>query len=410
MKLLARLRKIGPGMLVTAAFIGPGTVTTASAAGLKFDLTLLWAVAFSTVATIILQEMSARLGIVSRKGLGESIREGVTQPGLRELSIALVLMAILFGNSAYQTGNLTGAAQGMVLITGLPAVVWIVIIGLAAAVLLWTSTYNMVSNILVALVIAMSVVFIATAVMVKPDLHEVATGLLQFRVPANSLSVIIGLIGTTVVPYNLFLHASAAQKQWDESVPTREALLESRIDTVLSILLGGLVTGAIVVTGAALSAPADTQLTTVQMAEQLKPLVGGSVGPILFSLGLFAAGMTSAITAPLAAAYATAGILGWQAELKSTRFRCVWGGVILVGVVLAAAFGKSPAETILVAQVANGILLPVIAAYLLFAVNRRSVMKDQANGVFSNIFGFGCVAVAAFLGIWLVLTKTGIIK
>ncbi len=410
MKLLARLKKIGPGMLVTAAFIGPGTVTTASASGMKFDLKLLWAVAFSTIATIFLQEMSARLGLVSRKGLGDSIRDGITQPGVRELSIVLVLMAIVFGNCAYQAGNLTGSALGMELMTGVPAVVWVITIGIAAATLLFTSTYQTVSRFLVALVIAMSVVFVATALMVRPSVNEIVEGLFRFQIPENSLSVVIGLIGTTVVPYNLFLHASAVQKQWDETIPIEEALVESRIDTVLSILLGGLVTGAIIVTGAACVSAADGSFDIKNMAAQLDPLVGNRMGLILFSTGLFAAGMTSSITAPLAAAYATAGILGWKADLKSTRFRCVWGGVILIGIVVATVFGKSPAATILVAQVANGILLPVIAGYLLFAVNRKSVMKEYANGALSNVFGFGCVAVAAFLGIWLVLTKTGIIK
>jgi manganese transport protein len=414
MTLPARLRKIGPGMLVTAAFIGPGTVTTASRAGLQHGLTLLWAVGFATLATIVLQEMSARLGIVSRTGLGESIRDGVRQPALRAVSITLVLMAILFGNSAYQTGNLTGAAQGLSLITHLPQTPWVLAVGAVVAALLWTATYRVVSNVLVALVVTMSVLFLATALLVGPDIHAIADGLFTMQVPANALGVVVGLIGTTVVPYNLFLHASAVQEHWGPEVQTSEALLESRIDTAVSILLGGLVTGAIVVTGAALSTTLASgagsgPMAVAGMTGQLAPLLGGTTGRTLFALGLFSAGMTSAITAPLAAAYATAGILGWRADRRSVRFRAVWGGVVLVGVALAAAFGTSPAETILAAQIANGILLPVIAGYLLFAVNRPSVMREHANGIVGNIFGVACVGVATAFGIGLILKNLGLV-
>ena len=114
------LRSFGPGVLVTAAFIGPGTVTTASVAGARFGYTLLWAIAFSVFAAIVLQEMSARMGLVTRRGLGEALRSTFARTGPRVAVSALVIAAIAVGNGAYQMGNITGASIGLEALTGLP--------------------------------------------------------------------------------------------------------------------------------------------------------------------------------------------------------------------------------------------------------------------------------------------------
>lgn len=111
--MLAKLKEIGPGALVAAAFIGPGTVTTATIAGSSYGYTLLWAILFSIIATYILQEMTARLGLIGGMGLGEAIRHKIQHPILRYFAIFLVLSAILIGNAAYEAGNITGAVLGI---------------------------------------------------------------------------------------------------------------------------------------------------------------------------------------------------------------------------------------------------------------------------------------------------------
>ena len=118
MSRLARLRNIGPAAVVTAAFIGPGTVTTCTLAGAKFGYALLWGLLFSTLATVLLQEMSARLGIVGRKSLGEAIRESARSGAARLTAVVLVLSAIVIGNAAFQTGNILGGGMGLETITG----------------------------------------------------------------------------------------------------------------------------------------------------------------------------------------------------------------------------------------------------------------------------------------------------
>jgi manganese transport protein len=216
--------------------------------------------------------------------------------------------------------------------------------------------------------------------------------------PPQSLTTVIGLIGTTVVPYNLFLHASSVQEKWPKSVSLERSLGESRLDTSLAVGLGGVITLAIVTTAAAAFYGKSPVEDPALMAAQLEPLLGGPAAKVLFAVGLFAAGTTSTITAPLAAAYAASGALGWRQDLKAWTFRSVWFAVLLVGTVLAALGWKSPAETILIAQVANGLLLPSVAVFLLIAANRTDLMGQYKNGPVANVVGGVVVLVAAGLG------------
>lgn len=409
--MMGRLKNLGPGLLVAAAFIGPGTVTTASVVGASTGYALMWALVFSIFATIVLQEMSARLGIVSREGLGEALRTTFDSPLVKALVILLIVLAITFGNAAFETGNITGAALGLETIIGLPTQVWALVVGLVSFALLASGAYKLIERVLVGLVILMSIVFVVTAVLVlRPgDLGGILGGIFAPGIPEGSLLTAVALIGTTVVPYNLFLHASSVQEKWGEDVPTGRALSESRFDTTLSIMLGGVITLAIISTAAAAFFERGIEITDAgQMAEQLEPLLG-PLAKYFFALGLFAAGLTSAITAPLAAAYATSGALGWERDLSGWRFRAVWALVLVVGTVLAV-LGTNPVAAILFAQAANGVLLPIVVLFLLFAMNRSNLLGDFKNGVVGNVLGGFVFIVAALLGARLVLAAFGVVE
>ncbi len=391
-------KRFGPGLLVTAAFIGPGTITTATAAGAGFGFALLWVLLFAVIATIVLQEMSARLGLVTREGVGEALRTAFGNPLLRTLVVVLVVAAIAVGNAAFQTGNITGAAMGLEALSGISQPIWAIVVGAAAFVLLGTGTYRIIERLLIVLVAVMSVVFVLTAVMVRPSVAEMVKGMFVPQVREGSLTTVIALIGTTVVPYNLFLHASSVREKWPASMPLVQALRESRIDTVMAVALGGLITLAIVVTAAAFFEKGTVIENAAMMAEQLEPLLGPAA-KYFFASGLFAAGLTSAITAPLAAAYACTGALGFEVNLRSWKFRTVWAIVLVVGVVFALV-GSSPVAAIIFAQAANGLILPVIAVFLLIVVNQRRLLGEQINGVTANLLGGLVVLIAAGLGVY----------
>ncbi len=388
--------RFGPGAMVTAAFIGPGTITTCSIAGAKFGYALLWGLLFSIIATIVLQEMSARLGIITRQGLGEALRKQFTNKFVKVISVILVISAIVIGNAAFETGNLLGASLGADSIFdafGINIGVWAAVLGGISFILLFIGSYKLIERVLIGLVILMSLAFITAAIVVSPDWKLIFKGMVIPSLPGGSLLTIAGLIGTTVVPYNLFLHASTVQQKWKGKAD----LPEARLDTFVSVILGGIISMAIVVTSAVAFFGNSLSLNSgADLGMQLEPLFG-RWSRYFIGTGLFAAGISSAITAPLAAAYAAAGIFGWEKNLKSARFRSIWIFILLTGTIFAA-YGFKPLEAILFAQAANGILLPVIAFYLLWTVNSKKIMGENRNGLLSNIIGIIVVLIALGIG------------
>ena len=384
-------------MLVTAAFVGPGTIATASSAGANFGFALLWALLFSVFATIVLQEMAARVGLVTRAGLAEAMRNAFPGRWLGTFSVIIVVGAVGLGNAAYEAGNIAGAALALATVGGFETQGWAVIIGLGAGALLLSGRYRLLESVLILLVLTMSVVFLLTAFLVAPPVAEILSGMLRPSLPQGSLLTVLALIGTTVVPYNLFLHANAVREKWGADVAVDVALHESRWDTGLSIGLGGLITLAIVSTAAAAFFQSNQAFSGESLGVQLEPLLGPSARYV-FAAGLFASGLTSAITAPLAAAYAVCGAMGWNVGLSSRPFRLVWGVVLLTGTVFAA-IGTKPLAAILFAQVANGLLLPFVAAFLLLVMNRRDLLGEHVNGPLSNLLGVIVVITAVALGL-----------
>jgi len=389
-------RRFGPGILVTAAFIGPGTITTASSAGANFGFALLWALVFSIFATIVLQEMSARLGLVTRSGLAEAMRDTFHSKLFGRLAVLLIVTAVGFGNAAYEAGNIAGAALATTTITGIDRSSAALSLGILAGLLLATSRYRVLEGALIGLVLAMSAVFILAAIMVAPAIGDLVSAILRPTMPAGSSLVVIALVGTTVVPYNLFLQANAVREKWDDSVPLDAALSQSRWDTGLSVSLGGLITLAILATAATAFFQTGLEFSGQSMAVQLEPLLG-STAKYVFALGLFAGGLTSAITAPLAASYAVCGAMGWSQSMSGWHFRAIWGVVLLSGTVFAA-LGSKPLTAILFAQVANGFLLPLVAIFLLLVMNRPQLLGEHCNGPLANIMGGFVVLVATGLG------------
>ena len=392
----------GPGAMVAAAFIGPGTVTTATLAGGNFGFTLLWAVAFSVIATLVLQEMTCRLGVVGQLGLGDAIVQKTQSRGLYIPAAALVICAIFIGNAAYEAGNITGAAVGLPKFSVMDINLWGVFIGAVAFLLLASGKFRLIEYVLVGLVVCMALVFVSTAVVVAPPFLEILKGLITPTLPENGILVIIGLIGTTVVPYNLFLHAATLKRHAADGV----TLAEARRDITISVLGGGLITLCIVITAAAALHGSGAPVVSLNdLAPTLQPLLGDSSSTFL-AIGLLAAGLSSAITAPLAAAYAVTEIVQLRPELKNRVFRWTWQSVIIAGV-LFASLSLKPLQLILLAQIANGALLPVIALFILWVSNDKTLLREHSNNRIQNLLGCAVVGITLVLGLRSILLATG---
>lgn len=374
--------------VIPAAFIGPGTVTTCASAGAGFGYALLWALTFSTIATVVLQEASARVTVVSGRNLAEAIRERFRGGATGLLVLLLVLGAVVLGNAAYEAGNVLGASAGAALGSPVDARVATLLIGVVSAAVLWVGTPRVVTTVLAATVAFMGIAFLATAFLLRPPAGEVLRGSLVPAIPAGSGLLLLGLVGTTVVPYNLFLGSGIARGQ---------NLRDIRFGLTVAVVLGGLISMGILVAGADVEGTFSYEAVSATLSTRL----GGWGGP-LFAWGLFAAGFSSAITAPLAASVTARGLFGQDTdrwEPRGWRYRAVWMGVLAVGVGFGLA-GIRPIPAIILAQALNGVLLPFAAVFLLVIVNDRGLMGDAGiNGPAANVVTTAVVAVTLVLGV-----------
>lgn len=396
---------IGPGPIVAAAFIGPGTVTVCTMAGVNFGFELLWAMLLSIVVTIVFQEMSARIGLLTQKGLATVLSESLQKGILRYFSIVLILAAIVLGNAAYEAGNISGAALGLEAVIDTKTLplgqlkfnLINQLIGVLAMVLLLTGSFRTIGNVLTVLVIGMSLAFILTALLSQPNWSDLLLGFVP-KANAENIFTVVALIGTTVVPYNLFLHADLVAKKWQQP----EDIRYIRFDTILAVTLGGIVSMAIMVVGKQGGAGEVSQFS--DLAKGIELLMGTGA-KYLMAFGFFAAGLTSAMTAPLAAAIVIANLFGWSSDLKTKNMRLSIAGILLLGLVFSS-FGIKPLLLISTAQVANGALLPLVTAYILWLVNRKSLMGNATNSPWLNILAVGLWLVTLVLGgmgVWKVL-------
>ncbi|MUK90379.1 divalent metal cation transporter [Ornithinibacillus sp. L9] len=389
---LNKIKNIGPGTIVAAAIVGPGTITTASQTGAEFGFTLIWALVFSLVATMFLQEMSTRLGVVSRMDLGTAFRRQFDNPMLRTITIVLVISAIAIGNAAYEAGNITGGAIGLATITDIPVNIWGILVGGIAGLFLWFGNYKTIEKAFVVLILMMSLSFFLTALVIRPNISDILSGFVP-TIPDGTALLVVSLIGTTIVPYTLFLQSSTVQERWKD----KSGLQESRFDIIFSLIIVMVISISVIVS-AAVAFPLGTGISDpTEMAVQLEPLLG-SWAKYIFSIGIFAAGITSAMTAPLAAAYATTGVLGWKRDLKSTRFRIIWVTILAIGIFFSA-IGYSPIELIVFSQYANGLILPVIVLLLMIVMNNKRLLGENTNPLVINIVGWTIFAITLLLSL-----------
>ena len=374
--------------IISAAFIGPGTVTTAASAGAGFKFSLLWALVFSTLATIVLQEAAARITIASGKNLGEIIALRYHQGGTAARIRLFLFLSLAFGCAAYQAGNILGAISGLLLFLDIPRWVLTLMVAGLAGVLLWIGNFRMLANILGAIVAIMGIAFVYSAWHV--DLSELALQQLFLpAVPEGSLVLVLGLVGTTIVPYNLFLASGISQGQ---------SITEMRLGISMAVLIGGIISIAILLVGTQISGTFSFEALAAAMSNASS--AGGS--GIFFGIGLFAAGLSSAITSPLAAAVTAQSLFsaerGAQWVSQSRNFRFVWGSVLSIGLIFGLLDFR-PIPVIILAQALNGLLLPVIAIFLILAVNDKRLLPSQyCNTFFSNLLMLAIVGITCYLG------------
>ena len=244
------VKNLGTSSIIVAAFVGPGTVLTCASAGVRFSYDLAWVLIFATAGVFVLQTFTAGTGILGRKGLGEAIRQVTSNRRIRIPVFVLVVLGLWIGSAAFETGNLVGASAGLNVVFGdlfdprwwsLPIVL------IAGAILLLNM--RAIRNALTALIMLMSLLFIGTMLVSPVDWGSAIRGLVVPSIPEDSIVTIIALTGTTIVTYNLFLHASATKAFWADQ-PAASSWRRELFGMGIFLPLGGLISLAILFAGA----------------------------------------------------------------------------------------------------------------------------------------------------------------
>lgn len=374
--------------VISAAFIGPGSVTACAIAGSSYGLQLLWVLTFATFGTVWLQEAAARITIATGNDLGQVIAQTYTGARGRWVTWGLFL-AVFLGCAAYQAGNILGAVSGLALLTSMPVPALTVGVGIVCILLLWIGTTQGLANFLGLIVFAMGGAFLYVAFGTPVTASALTKALITPSFPSGSLLLINGLIGTTIVPYNLFFGSSIVPAGGTSA----QSLSEMRLGIWVAVVLGGIISVVLLLAG--LLIPND--FSYPHMAQVLTERLGSWAGS-LFAFGLFAAGFASSLTAPLAAAVTAQSLLG--VRKNSPYYRSIWIVVMLTGLTFGL-LNITPIPVIVAVQAINGILLPFITVFLFVAVNNRTLLGNTyRNSVSQNLAMGLIVLVTAVLGLW----------
>jgi manganese transport protein len=386
------LKNIGPGFLITAAFIGPGTIITCASSGVRFGPSIFWALLVSIAITLLFQEMTARLALHFQEGLSETLVKLSNNRPIKTFFRLVILISIFLGNAAYESGNLMGATIGLSTLTeGVSKQLILFIIGFITLIVLWFGKYRMLEKIFVFLVFLMGAVFIFLFSQI--DFNQIAfsaSHFLDFN-DRSKLFALVALIGTTVVPYNLFLHSKSITKKW-EKMPSLKVV---RMDLVFSVLFGGIISLSILFVFASSQSEGQVINNLADLTVGLERQYG-IWARYFVSAGVLIAGLTSSLTAPMAASYAISGLFDLGGARQKNFERFIWILVVIVGIVVGM-LGLKPIFLIHLAQFANGLLLPIVAIFLLYALNRPE-LKKLKNGVVSNILGIIVIIFLLVLG------------
>jgi manganese transport protein len=373
--------------VISAAFIGPGTITSCMMAGSQFGSLLIWALSFSILATILLQELIARINMATQKSLGELIAIKYQQNHF--LWSKILFLAVTFGCAAYEMGNIMGAVQGLRLFIPIPSWILVMVITSICFIILKNQSVDKIAKYLASMVFIMGISFVYLVFQMDVDWTAVLAGAIFPRIPDKSGTLLIALIGTTIVPYNLFLGAGIRHQQ---------TIWEMRWGIGIAVLMGGLISIFILLAGQLLQGPFSFQ-NMYQFLDQRY----GKFSAAIFGIGLFAAGLSSAITAPLAAAICGESMFGSRQTqwLKNkSSFNKTWMIVLAVGCFFSLT-RIQPIPAIILAQGINGLLLPLVCVAMYLVIQDKNLLSPEFSHppVVRYVY-LGIIGITGFLGIY----------
>lgn len=375
------LKAMGPGAIMSAAIIGPGTVTTASAQGASYGYTALWIVALACVIAYFFQEPAARISI----GCKESIMVGV-RTHISPAAAKFLWIVIFVGSIAFQAGNLGGASMALTyFFPGTGNLFWAIIMSAAAFIVVLLNRYRLIEGVNQILILLMVLAFVLTAFTSGPDLGSLVKEGFSFKIPGGNGILAVSLLATTVTPNLVLGYSSFLRKKYPNSLQPKRDIKLAKADLGLNMFVTFLITGSIVVCAGTLIHPLGIEIqSAADMAVQLSPLLGRFAG-ILFSLGLWAAAISSVLYQISIHNMLFPPAFDLNDDPKALHNRGVVAAVVLIPIVIIALLDSSPVQLIITAQALNGIALPMVCIIVWMLCNTKKLLGSYVNNRRQNI-------------------------
>ena len=398
---------LGPAYLVSVGYMDPGNWATDLAGGSKFGYSLIWVLLMSNLMALLLQGLSARLGIVRGRDLAQANREAYPKP----LNIVLYLLAEI-AIAACDLAEVLGMAIGIQLLTGLPLIWGVSITVLDTFLLLYLQRLGMrrMEAFIITLVAIIGISFLIEIILAKPGLGEVVSGFIPSPLNHESLYISIAMIGATVMPHNLYLHSALVQTRKIDRTDAgiKLAIKFNRVDTTIALNLAFLVNVAILILAATVFLKSgNTQVTEIREAHRLLPGFLGKAAPIIFAVALIAAGQSSTITGTLAGQIVMEGYLRLRINplLRRLITRLI---AIIPALVVIIIYGESKVDALLIlSQVILSLQLGFAIIPLIHFVSDKKTMGKFVIDTRTKIASWFIAALLIVLNIKMLLNETG---
>jgi Mn2+/Fe2+ NRAMP family transporter len=398
-RVLPLLAALGPGIIAASAGNDAGGIATYSQDGASYGYATLWMIFVMTFSLVIVQEMAARMGMVSGKGFAALIRERF---GVRPTLFAMA--CLLASNAATSVAEFAGIAAALELF-GVSKYVSVPVAAVAVWFLVVRGSYQRVEKVGLALS-AVFLSYVLAAFMAKPDWGTVmkATFVPQFIPTTPFVLIVIATIGTTIAPWMQFFVQSNIV---DKGTGIKEMLFQ-RIDVVSGAVSANIVAWFIIVTTGAVLFPRGIRITGAEQAAAALAPVAGKYASILFAIGLFGASFLAACVLPLTASYAICEAFGFERGIdrswsEAPVFNGVYTFVIAFGAVLVLLPNAPLISIMVLSQAVNGVLLPFLLIFMMIIVNDRTIMGRFVNGRVYNVLGWATVVVVIGLTVALLV-------
>lgn len=400
-RLMLLLAVLGPGIITANVDNDAGGITTYSVAGAHYGYNLLWIMPLIALALIIVQEMSARLGIATGKGLADLIRESL---GLRLTAIVIGIM--LIANLANTVSEFAGVAASME-IFGISKYVSVPAVAILVWLLIVKGSYGRVEKIFL-VASAIYLTYVLSGIMANPDWHEVGRAFVtpSFQFNAGYVTIVVTIIGTTIAPWMQFYQQASIV---DKGLKVTDMIYE-RIDVIVGSLFAVFVASFIVIACAATLYANNVPIETAKDAALALEPLAGKYASILFALGLLNASIFSAAILPLSTAYVVCEAFGWEMGVsrsfkEAPIFFSVYTALIVLGAAIILLPIKSLIDAMLSSQTLNGVLLPIILIVMLKLINDKRLMGRFTNGRVFNILAWITVVIVILLTVVLVVVS-----